>query len=100
VKHATNKTLATLQPLLKELRTLERLVERTPGSFYVKASAFLHFHEDPSGTYADVKFDLASFTRVRVTSEAEQSRFLQSVRGCLAQIAPHARATPTRTNRL
>jgi hypothetical protein len=83
MKHATADTLAALQPLLAQLRTIGRLVERTPGCFYLKSSAFLHFHEDATGIFADVKFDPASFSRVRVTSAAEQARLVQDVRRCL-----------------
>ena len=59
------------------------LVERTPGAFYLKSKAFLHFHEDPSGIYADVKLDSTRFTRMRVTSAHEQANFVKSVRRCL-----------------
>ena len=83
MRHATLETLAVLQPLLGELRDLKGLVERTPGAFYLKSRAFLHFHESPTGTYADVKFDLVNFTRVRVTSKQEQATFLERVRSCL-----------------
>lgn len=84
MRHATPDTLRALQPLLDELRKLGPLVERTPGAFYWKSKAFLHFHEDPSGLYADVKLDLAGFTRLRVSTEAERSKLLQQVQGALA----------------
>lgn len=84
MKHASPETLRLLQPLLDELRKLDRLAERTPGAFYLKSKAFLHFHEDPSGLYADVKLDLSSFTRVCVNSEEERSSLLDRVRGVLA----------------
>lgn len=84
MKHASPVTLRLLQPLLDELRKLDRLVERTPGAFYLKSKAFLHFHEDPSGLYADVKLDLTNFTRVCVNSEEDRSSLLDRVRGVLA----------------
>lgn len=84
MKHASPETLRLLQPLLDELRKLDRLAERTPGAFYLQSKAFLHFHEDPSGLYADVKLDLSSFTRVCVNSEEERSSLLDRVRGVLA----------------
>jgi hypothetical protein len=83
MKHASGQALRDLQPLLDELRKLERLVERTPGAFYLKSRAFLHFHEDPSGLYADVKLDLATFYRLRVSSPEEQAQLLLRVRGAL-----------------
>lgn len=83
MRHATIETLTALRPLLGELRGLGMLVERTPGAFYLKSKAFLHFHEDPSGIYADVKLDSTKFTRMRVTSAHEQANFVKSVRRCL-----------------
>jgi len=88
MKHATPATLAALQPLLLELRTLPGLVERTPGAFYRRSKAFLHFHEDPSGLYADVKLDAAVFTRCCISSPQQQDELLQRVRRCLARHTP------------
>lgn len=83
MKHASPETLRLLQPLLEALRQLDTLVERTPGAFYLKSRAFLHFHEDPSGLYADVKLDLATFTRLRVNTQEERAGLLQQVRRAL-----------------
>jgi len=83
MKHAGPDTLATLEPLLRKVRQHSSLVERTPGSFYRKSKAFLHFHEDPSGTFADVKLDGAQFTRVRATTPEEQARLLEFIAKCL-----------------
>jgi hypothetical protein len=79
MKHATADLLACIDPLLQQLRRRKRLVERTPGAFHFKSKAFLHFHRDPSGVYADVKRDLLSFTRLRCTSLEEQSALLSCV---------------------
>ena len=79
MKHANGATLETLASLLEELRARKRLVERTPGAFYLQSKAFLHFHEDASEIYADVKLDLLRFTRLRVTSRQEQQTLLATV---------------------
>jgi hypothetical protein len=79
MKHATAETLASIDSLLQKLRARGRLVEKTPGAFYFKSKAFLHFHHDASGVYADVKRDLASFTRMRCTSQQEQLAVLSCV---------------------
>ncbi len=79
MKHAGPETLAALEPLLRQLREYSSLVERTPGSFYRKSKAYLHFHEDTSGTYADVKLDGADFTRMRITTSQEQARLLSLI---------------------
>lgn len=56
MKHAGLETLAVLEPLLAQLRAaLPGVVERKPGAFYRKSQAFLHFHEDPAGLFADLK---------------------------------------------
>jgi hypothetical protein len=62
--------------MLRKVRAHGSLVERTPGSFYRKSKAYLHFHEDPSGIYADVKLDLAAFTRVRASTPQERAHLL------------------------
>ena len=72
MKPAGPATLQTLAPLLARLRTLPGLVERSPGCFYRGATAFLHFHEDPSGAHADVRLCGPDFTRLRVESAPEQ----------------------------
>lgn len=79
MKHATSETLESIDPLLRKLRSRPHLIERTPGGFYLKSKAFLHFHHDPSGIYADVKLDPAGFSRMRCTSREEQRELLQCV---------------------
>lgn len=76
MKHAGPETLQQLSTLLDTLRRDAALVERTPGAFYRKAKAFLHFHEDPAGIFADVKLDGDTFTRLRVSTREEQARLL------------------------
>jgi hypothetical protein len=85
LKHAGPAVLASLEPLLKRLRQDTPLVERTPGSFYLKAKAYLHFHEDPAGIFADVKLDGAGFTRLPATTAQEQAHLLALVAAHLAR---------------
>jgi hypothetical protein len=81
VKHAGPSALAGVDGLLAELRAVDGLAERKPGIFYRRSRAFLHFHEDPTGLYADVRLDAAAdFTRIRVSTEGEQSNLLDEVR--------------------
>ena len=72
MKHAGPDSLAQLGPLLDRVRALGRLTERRPGTFYLRSSAFLHFHEDPAGLFADLKTDGKAFTRLPVNSAKEQ----------------------------
>jgi hypothetical protein len=52
--HAKQDAFELLGPLLAELRKLD-IIEKSTGRFYIKRGAFLHFHHDPEGIFADVK---------------------------------------------
>lgn len=86
MKHAGRDTLKTLGPMLRELRKHDLLVEKSSGSFYLGAKAFLHFHEDPAGIFADVKENLLTFKRYRVTKRHEQKKLLSRVKQCLKRL--------------
>jgi hypothetical protein len=79
MKHAGQDALDQLEPLLTALRTLPGMKERSRGVFYRGQRAFLHFHEDPAGLFADVRLE-QDFERLRVTSAAEQKELLRRVR--------------------
>ncbi len=81
MRHATPDDLVPIEPLLSALRDQPGLVERTPGCFYRSSKAFLHFHHDPSGLYADVRLvPEEDFVRLRVQTRAEQRSLLRHVR--------------------
>jgi hypothetical protein len=84
VRHATAATFAALDDLITALRGIDGITEKRPGAFSRGSRAFLHFHDDPSGYYADVRF-ADDFERVRVTTRREQqalvSRIRREVRG-------------------
>lgn len=86
MRHITRAGLDRLEPLLARLRCLEGLRENSRGVFYRRARAFLHFHEDPGGLFADVRLT-DDFERFRVSSKAEQTALLRKVREAL-DIAP------------
>ena len=79
MKHAGTEALDRLEPLLSKLRAIPELREKQRGIFYKGSRAFLHFHDDPLGLFADVRFDSA-FERFNVTSAHDQRRFLERVR--------------------
>jgi len=85
VKHAGPPTLARIAPLLDALREREALREKRPGVFYLKSRAFLHFHDDPSGVFADVRF-ADEFVRMRVSTPSEQSDLLERIDDCLGAV--------------
>ena len=71
MKHAGSAALDSLEPLLARLRAVGGLKEKGRGVFYLKSRAFLHFHEDPTGLYADIRApDGADFDRLKIGGEA------------------------------
>jgi hypothetical protein len=84
LRHITDARLDTIEDVLAQLRTVDGLVEKKRGVFYRGSRAFLHFHEDGSDVYADVRLGGDDFERVRATSTRERSRLVTSVRKALA----------------
>ena len=81
MKHAGAAALERLEPLLRTLRAIAPLKERSSGVFYFKSKAFLHFHEDPAGLFADIRaHPNAKFDRLKVDEDAGQTTLLEIVR--------------------
>jgi hypothetical protein len=76
MKHAGPASLSSLEAFLVKLRALPGLVERKRGIFYVKSKAYLHFHEDPAGVFADAKLGGDEFERFPVNTRQEQEFLL------------------------
>ena len=55
MKHADTAALAALCDVIENLRRRSVLVEKRLGIFYIKGQAFLHFHKDPTGLFADLR---------------------------------------------
>jgi hypothetical protein len=87
MKHAGSEALARLAPLLEELRARPALREKSPGVFYLRSRAFLHFDEDPAGLFADVRL-AEDFSRHPATSAAQRARLLKRIGRCLAAVVP------------
>ena len=84
MKHAGALALDRLEPLLAEIRTLPGLKERSRGVFYWRSRAFLHFHEDPEGLFADVRDAAgADFDRFDVSEPTGQADLLTIARARL-----------------
>jgi hypothetical protein len=79
VRHARSEALDRLADLLDDVRSLPGLVERSRGVFHRQSKAYLHFHEDWSGLYADVRLT-GDFERFRIETAAERSQFLDVIR--------------------
>ncbi|HZC15763.1 MAG TPA: hypothetical protein VE309_03285 [Caulobacteraceae bacterium] len=85
MKHATAVALDELEPLLAKLRQLPGLKERSRGIFYVKSRAFLHFHEDPAGLFADIRgADGKDFDRINVDADGARTALFKRARSSLA----------------
>jgi hypothetical protein len=83
VRHITPERLDELENLLEALRGIDALREKKHGVFYRKSRAFLHFHEDPAGLFADVRLAGTDFDRRRVSTQAERASLLAAIRTAL-----------------
>lgn len=79
MKHATTIALDGLEGLLAELRTIDGLTERKRGVFYRRSSAFLHFHEDAAGFFADLRAGPV-WVRLPVNNAADRRRLLKAIK--------------------
>ncbi len=79
MKHAGQGALDVLDDLLVQLRALGGMREKLRGVFYLRSKPFLHFHEDPTGLYADLRAG-DEFERFNVDAVAQQQVLVQAVR--------------------
>jgi hypothetical protein len=84
VKHARGPALDSIEDLLVSIRRRDGLVEKVRGVFYRAGRAYLHFHEDPAGIFADLR-EAAEWARLPVNTGAQR-------RALLARLGPAARA--------
>jgi hypothetical protein len=78
MRHARPDALDQLEPLLARLRGIGGLKEKGRGVFYRGAKAFLHFHEDPAGLFADVRSaDGTDFDRIQVDAAEAREALVQ-----------------------
>ena len=80
MRHARPDDLTPLAPVLDRLRAVAGLTERKPGTFYRGSRAFLHFHVDPAGLFADVR-PHDEWERFQVDTPAQQRVLLDVVAG-------------------
>ena len=89
MRHARPDALDQLEPLLVSLRALGVLKEKSHGVFYKGSQAYLHFHEDPEGLFADIRAG-KDFDRHRVSTAKERAAFLKVARASLNNDANRA----------
>jgi hypothetical protein len=90
MKHAGAETLNLIEPLLAEIRTRPGLTEKKRGSFYRKGRAWLHFHEDGAGLFADLRAP-ANWVRMRVSDPGEQRTLIAALDDGLREVSPSRR---------
>jgi hypothetical protein len=82
MKHAGPASLDVLEPLLADIRRRAgidpKVVEKKRGSFYRKGKAWLHFHEDPAGFFADLKGP-DDWLRMRVSDANERQTLMAAI---------------------
>ena len=88
MKHAGSDALDSLEPLIVRLRAIPGLKEKSRGVFYLKSRAFLHFHEDPKGLFADLRTaDGKDFERFKVDEPESWDGFVETARSHLQSSA-------------
>ena len=88
MKHAGPDALARLPRILERLRAYPQLKEKSLGVFYLKARAFLHFHEDRAGLFADVRSaNDGDFDRFKVDDSTGAEALFLFVEGQLSRLS-------------
>ena len=82
VKHAGPPALDRLDSVLRQVRKLDSLRERRRGSLDSRFGVTLHFHEDPTGLYADLR-SAGKTKRHRVTTIGERAAILGLLKAAL-----------------
>lgn len=83
--HANDAALARLLPLLRQLRSISGLREMKPGIFYLKGTAFIHFHDEAGALFADLKRARGGFDRYGVDTPVGQRKLLDDARRRVAR---------------
>jgi hypothetical protein len=74
MKHAGSIALLALADLITAVRA-RGLTEKRAGTFYRNGKAWLHFHEDKAGLFADIRVS-TEWVRFRVSERQEQGSLL------------------------
>ncbi len=85
--HADEAALARLLPVLRQLRDIKGLREMKPGIFYLKGSAFIHFHDEAGVLVADLKKAGGSgFDRYAVDTAPGQRKLIDDAKRRVAKL--------------
>ena len=76
MKHASTKSFDCIKDILTKLKKYKSLKEKQKGVFYKNSQAFIHFHEDLEGLFADLKIK-NEWERFPVNTKQEKDYFLK-----------------------
>jgi hypothetical protein len=76
LRHARPEDLERIEALLGQIRLRNGLKEKKRGIFYRASRAYLHFHEDRSALFADLRQSDGNFARFEVTSASGRAELL------------------------
>lgn len=89
MKHAGAAALDRLEPLLKDIRKLGVLHEKSRGCFYRSGRGFLHFHEHGEDElYADIRMKGDDFERLAASTGAQRKALLRTIVSTLRDGTP------------
>lgn len=78
---ADAEALKKVAPLLRQLREIQGVAERSTGVYYARRDAFVHFHDEAGALFADLKKPGgAGFDRFVLATPAEQRKFIDEAR--------------------
>lgn len=79
--HADATALQAVQAVIRQLREIKGVREMKPGVFYVRGTAFIHFHDANGVLHADLKKPGGSgFDRLAVDTAPLQRKFVDEAR--------------------
>ncbi len=85
--HAGPEALATLQPLVRQVRAIPQVREKQPGMFHLMGQAFVHFHDDSGKLSADLrKASGSGFDRYPVDTPPDQRKFIDEAKRRAAKL--------------
>lgn len=85
--HAGPEALTKLQELIRQLRGIPQVREKSPGTFHLLGQAFVHFHETDGKLHADLrKASGTGFDRYAVDTSPEQRKLIDEAKRRAAKI--------------
>jgi len=77
---ADAEALRSLLPVLRQLREIKGVKEKSAGIFYGRNEAFIHFHVQEGALFADLKKPGGGFDRYPLATPAEQRKLVEDAK--------------------